>query len=184
MARPANQQSMRRREAPEVRVEQLLDAAEEMLLSRGPQASIAEIAETAGVAKGTLYLYFKSKQELLAALRQRYVEGIESKVRKAVDSASAADRTHDAVVALVTAGSERPELHHLLFQEAGQSEDDAFGPIRDLLLEIVGPKASEFTTEFVLGGVHAAMIHAAHVPKVHRAQVAEDTARLVSSLTK
>src|SRR5690348_8330446 len=63
-----------RRAAPEVRVEQILDAAAEVLLSKGLNATtVDEIAAAAGLAKGTTYLYFKSKAQVLAALRERSV---------------------------------------------------------------------------------------------------------------
>ena len=35
---------------------------------------MAEVAEAASVAKGTVYLYFESKAELLAGLRARYFD--------------------------------------------------------------------------------------------------------------
>ena len=63
----------RRRELPEVRREQLLDAAATVFLDRGlAEATMADVAEAAGVAKGTVYLYFDSKSALLTALRARY----------------------------------------------------------------------------------------------------------------
>src|SRR5512132_4530615 len=62
----------RRREPPEVRREQLLDAAS-VFLERGlAQATMADVTEAAGVAKGTIYLYFDSRSALLTALRTRY----------------------------------------------------------------------------------------------------------------
>src|SRR3954467_11397334 len=58
-----------------VRKEQLLDAAESALLARGLSATtVADVAHAAGVAKGTMYLHFESKAELLAGLRARYVD--------------------------------------------------------------------------------------------------------------
>ena len=46
----------------------ILDAAERLLL-RSPDrvANVAEVADEAGLAKGTVYLYFPSKEELLLA---------------------------------------------------------------------------------------------------------------------
>ncbi|MBK6336747.1 MAG: TetR family transcriptional regulator [Betaproteobacteria bacterium] len=54
----------------------ILDAAER-LLARGPQrvASVAEVADEAGLAKGTVYLYFASKEELLLAVHERAIDG-------------------------------------------------------------------------------------------------------------
>ena len=54
----------------------ILDAAERLLL-RSPDrvASVAEVADEAGLAKGTVYLYFPSKEELLLAVHERHAEG-------------------------------------------------------------------------------------------------------------
>jgi AcrR family transcriptional regulator len=51
-------------------------AAAERLLARAParMASVAEVADEAGLAKGTVYLYFPSKEELLLAVHERSLE--------------------------------------------------------------------------------------------------------------
>ena len=56
------------------RQQAILDAAER-LLRRSPErvANVAEVADEAGLAKGTVYLYFPSKEELLLALHERHV---------------------------------------------------------------------------------------------------------------
>lgn len=53
---------------------QLMDAALSLWLEH-PQrvASVAEVAQRAGVAKGTIYLYFKCKEDLLLAAHERHV---------------------------------------------------------------------------------------------------------------
>jgi AcrR family transcriptional regulator len=63
-------------EDKEERNQALLDAAERLLL-RSPERmpSVAEVADDAGLAKGTVYLYFPSKEELLLALHERNVGG-------------------------------------------------------------------------------------------------------------
>jgi AcrR family transcriptional regulator len=55
---------------------EILDAAERLFGSR-PEGlpSMDELAEAAGVAKGTLYLYFPSKEEVLVALHERTMSG-------------------------------------------------------------------------------------------------------------
>jgi AcrR family transcriptional regulator len=54
----------------------ILDAAERMLL-RSPDRvpNVAEVADEAGLAKGTVYLYFPGKEELLLALHERNLGG-------------------------------------------------------------------------------------------------------------
>lgn len=55
------------------RRQDILDAAERLFRAQ-PEAlaSMDELAAAAGVAKGTLYLYFPSKEEVLVALHERH----------------------------------------------------------------------------------------------------------------
>jgi AcrR family transcriptional regulator len=56
----------------EHRRNQIIDAAEKVIFSKGlEQATMDEIAEEAELSKGTLYLYFKNKNELYLAITQR-----------------------------------------------------------------------------------------------------------------
>lgn len=54
----------------------ILDAAARLLL-RSPDriANMADVADEAGLAKGTVYLYFPSKEELLLAVHERNIDG-------------------------------------------------------------------------------------------------------------
>ena len=59
------------------RTREILGAARKLLERRGPEAmTMEEIAADAGVAKGTLYLYFQSKDDLIQALITRVGENI------------------------------------------------------------------------------------------------------------
>jgi AcrR family transcriptional regulator len=61
-------------EDKEVRRQAILDAAERLFLKHGERmASVAEVAGAAGLAKGTVYLYFPGKEEMLLALHERHV---------------------------------------------------------------------------------------------------------------
>lgn len=58
-----------RRRRKEARPQELLQAALELFVERGFAASrIEEVAQRAGVSKGTLYLYYASKEELFKAV--------------------------------------------------------------------------------------------------------------------
>ncbi|MBI3901862.1 MAG: TetR/AcrR family transcriptional regulator [Nitrosomonadales bacterium] len=62
-------------EARELRINQLLDAAVSLWLQHPQRVpSVAEVASKAGLAKGTVYLYFKSKEDLLLAAHERHVQ--------------------------------------------------------------------------------------------------------------
>jgi AcrR family transcriptional regulator len=54
---------------------ELMDAATKLFIRHGiSDTTIAHITEAAHVAKGTFYLHFDSKEHLLAALRERFVD--------------------------------------------------------------------------------------------------------------
>ena len=58
---------------PEVRREELLAVATRLFIDRGyERTSIERITTEADVAKGTFYLYFESKQDLLAQIVEAY----------------------------------------------------------------------------------------------------------------
>jgi AcrR family transcriptional regulator len=69
-----------RQRRKEARPQELLDAALELFVEKGFAATRAEeVALRAGVSKGTLYLYYESKEELLkAVIRERLSSEIEA----------------------------------------------------------------------------------------------------------
>jgi AcrR family transcriptional regulator len=66
-----------RADVTEERKQQILDAAEGVFTYKGfDEARMEDIAEGTGVSKGTLYLYFKSKEELIIAILDRVFSGM------------------------------------------------------------------------------------------------------------
>jgi AcrR family transcriptional regulator len=63
-----------RRRRKEARPQELLDAALALFVEKGFATTRAEeVAQRAGVSKGTLYLYYPSKEELLKAVIQHFL---------------------------------------------------------------------------------------------------------------
>ena len=63
-----------RRRRKDARPQELLDAALALFVEKGFAATRAEeVAQRAGVSKGTLYLYYSSKEELLKAVIAHYL---------------------------------------------------------------------------------------------------------------
>ncbi|HEX6239793.1 MAG TPA: TetR/AcrR family transcriptional regulator [Polyangiales bacterium] len=82
-----------RRRLKEARPQQLLDAALELFVEKGFAATRAEeVAQRAGVSKGTLYLYYPSKEDLLKAV-------IEHRVSSEIAAGAAAAEKHRGPVA-------------------------------------------------------------------------------------
>lgn len=64
----------------------ILDAARTVFSRQGyAGASVEDVAEQAGIAKGTLYLYFKSKEELYLAALARDMETLSRQARDEMD---------------------------------------------------------------------------------------------------
>jgi len=159
-----------RTQPPDVRREQLLDAAEQLLLDQGLRATtVADVAEAAGVAKGTMYLYFTSKDELLAGLRARYIARYLAPLRGA--RGDVRTRARRLVTGLVDVAADNWQLHHVLFHEAGFSEADAFFDVRQRFTALLrsGVEAGQLAVEdpdltasFLLHGVHGTLIEFFH----------------------
>jgi AcrR family transcriptional regulator len=181
----------RRREPPDVRRSQILDGAERVFVDWGIDASMAEVAEVAGVAKGTVYLYFASKAELLAELRARYLERFASTVENALgrlDRPTTQAAVEQFAACLFDWSQENYALHHVLFHAAGVSEEDAFERGRALMNELVrgGVESGELrtidpdlTAQFLLDGLHGLLMATMHPPEPDRPRYDAAVAELV-----
>ena len=96
-------------EAKQERHHAILDAAERLLSrSQDRMANVAEVADEAGLAKGTVYLYFPSKEELLLAVHERNIDGFFSALIASLEADSAV--TIDDVLALTHRHMVEPPL--------------------------------------------------------------------------
>jgi TetR/AcrR family transcriptional regulator, transcriptional repressor for nem operon len=183
-----------RRQPPDVRREQILDAAQQVLLRRGPDAAtMAEVADAASLAKGTVYLYFASKAELLAGLRARYFERLTAVLADPPGARrgappTAAVRIEGLVAAFYDFALANHELHHVLFHERGLSEHGTFARAHDAVAELIAAGAAggeldvpdpALATDFVLHGLHGILVAATHRPRSHRRRVVDGVTRLV-----
>jgi TetR/AcrR family transcriptional regulator, fatty acid metabolism regulator protein len=81
--------------------ERILDAAVKVFAAAGfYNAKVAQIAQQAGVADGTIYLYFKSKDDLLISLFEDRMEDINANLRAALSQAEGAVEKLRTVVRL------------------------------------------------------------------------------------
>ena len=182
-----------RRQPADVRREQILDAAERVLVERGlGAATMADVAEAAAVAKGTVYLYFESKTELLAGLRARYFERFAAMLGDPPDEgrprAGTAERVERLVAASYDFARANHALHHVLFHEAGFGEVDAFARARAVMADLVeaGRASGELSvadpalaTDFLLHGLHGVLVGATHHPRLPRRRLVAGVTGLI-----
>jgi TetR/AcrR family fatty acid metabolism transcriptional regulator len=101
----------------------ILDAAVKVFAERGfHSATVAEIAREAGVADGTIYLYFKGKDDLLLRLFDEKMTGLLAQAREAVQKERGAAAKLRRFILLHLALVERnPDLASVLIVELRQS---------------------------------------------------------------
>jgi TetR/AcrR family transcriptional regulator, fatty acid metabolism regulator protein len=70
---------------------QILSAAIKVFAERGfSQSTISQIAQEAGVADGTIYLYFKNKDDILVQFYERMTDHVSSRFWEAVEEGQSA----------------------------------------------------------------------------------------------
>jgi AcrR family transcriptional regulator len=106
----------------EDRRRELLDAGQRAFVARGIAATtVDDITAAAGVAKGTFYLYFSSKEHLLGALRERFTNQFSERLERTIDGMPAGDwpaRLDAWVAGFIRGYLDQAELHDILFQVA------------------------------------------------------------------
>ncbi len=79
-----------RRALAQKRQQQILQAAAQVFAEKGfAGATIRDIARAAGISEGSIYLYFKNKQDLLVHLPRQFIQPPVDKVRAASTKADA-----------------------------------------------------------------------------------------------
>ena len=112
---------MTRTKPAEQRRADLLAAGRELFLAKGVAAtSLDDITGRAGVSKGLFYLYFRSKDDLLAALHDQFSAELAGRIRTATDPVADWPAKLDACVkAIFDSYQERDDLHEVLFPPGG-----------------------------------------------------------------
>jgi TetR/AcrR family transcriptional regulator, fatty acid metabolism regulator protein len=71
---------------------QIIDAAVEVIAENGYHASqVSKIAKKAGVADGTIYLYFKNKEDILVSLFQEKMGQFIERIQEEIEDKATAD---------------------------------------------------------------------------------------------
>ncbi|MGH2709985.1 MAG: TetR/AcrR family transcriptional regulator [Actinomycetota bacterium] len=114
--------------SPDVRRKELMDAAVRVFTDKGiSKTTVSDITDTAGVAKGTFYLYFDSKDQLLGALKERLIDEILAHATQQYQRVGQEDwwALVDSVIeSFVDFMLERRDMVHVLMQEGLSPETD------------------------------------------------------------
>jgi AcrR family transcriptional regulator len=154
---------------PEVRRAEILQAASELFQEIGYEStSVDSIVRSAGIAKGTFYYYFKSKDEVLAALAQQLCAEMVARSQIIADDPQLG--AIDKFCAIIAAQNQTVEAGQALVEDLHRPENRAlhersnietvlvFGPILATVVE-QGNQEGVFqvddplsTVQFILAG--------------------------------
>jgi TetR/AcrR family fatty acid metabolism transcriptional regulator len=137
--------------------ERILDAAERVFARQGfYQSRVSEIARDAGVADGTIYLYFKSKDDLLISLFESRMERVNQRLALALaDQVTPIDKLMALVRTYLGLVRDNRELAEVLTIELRQSAkfmkeyaSPRFGEFLKLVASVIaeGQERGEFAT--------------------------------------
>jgi AcrR family transcriptional regulator len=158
-----------RTKPPAERRDELMNAAQRLFLANGAGATtIEQITAGADVAKGTFYLYFSSKDDVLAALAERFSAQLVAKLDAAIAKCPASDWPGKLSAWARTAVAEYLDsmrLHDIVFREPNpnaREDHDTNGTIAHLLQLLQdGARAgawsvddARFTAIFLYSGLH------------------------------
>jgi AcrR family transcriptional regulator len=110
-----------RTKPPEERRDELMNAAERLFLEHGfGPTTIEQITAAAQVAKGTFYLYFKSKEDVRSGLGERFARDHLARIKTAVARKPQTDwkgKLSSWAMASVSFYLDSIKLHDVLFYE-------------------------------------------------------------------
>lgn len=143
----------------EKRKRELLQIAYRMFLSQGYEnTSVDEIIEAAGIAKGTYYYYFQSKEQMLEAVIGMMIEAEAEAARQVLASELPVEQKIVGIIA-----SARPTQDEQPIEDALNRPENVLmhNKLQRQLLEAILPLLVEAVEEGVRGGMFACN----HIPE-------------------
>ena len=211
--RPGKTSAERIRQATRERREQekqelyqtILSAAGELFLEQGYEHfSLRQVAERIGYATGTIYLYFKDKDEVLFKIAQDGFVRFDQQLERAIQSENEPRARLKAMGrAYITFGMQNPAAYQLMFvqrpefflhaQQLKEQEEESFGGrALDLLYEVIEqsmeagvirPGAVDSTADALWAAVHGFVTLATCFPDFDRERLERDTEAVLELIT-
>ncbi len=161
----------------EARRDAILEGARRAMIAGGLDGTtMDDVAEAAGVAKGTPYLYFSSKADLIESIRTAYAMDLLARGNGILDPEAestepATQRLERFALSIFDYAVERQELHHVLFGDPRTSEGEQLQPViatvecfltSAMATGELGPGSPRLLAHVLVAGAHAAMVPAMH----------------------
>lgn len=138
---------------------ELLDVVENLFVNNGyERITIGDIVENVGIAKGAFYYYFKSKDDVLNAVIQRFVEKMKEKadvIENDIDL-SLTERLQEIVKVLLNFGGLKNEMieyihsenNMILYRLTETQIETYIAPVISRIIRL-GVREGVYNTEFV-----------------------------------
>ncbi|HKN74346.1 MAG TPA: TetR/AcrR family transcriptional regulator [Candidatus Acidoferrum sp.] len=191
----ATTKSRPRTKPPEERRDELMNAAQRLFLKQGvASTTIEQITSGADVAKGTFYLYFSSKDDVLAALGDRFGQEHLANIKDAISAKPIEDWQGKLATwgrACVTYYLDSIRLHDIAFYGSrprtreGLVDNIVIDHLCDLLQAGSDARAwavddPRFTAVFLFSGLHAVVDDAYSKEKrINRSRLAQRAEGLI-----
>lgn len=137
----------------EERKEEILDAAEKLFGTKGfDHTSTNDILEAVGIARGTLYYHFKSKEEILDGVIERISNRLMSDARKVIRDTElpVLERLTKAILAL----NVESEIGHEVMEQVHRPQNALMHQkMQQQLLDGITPLFTELVKEGVRQGI-------------------------------
>jgi AcrR family transcriptional regulator len=136
-------------------VEKILVGTMNALSRQGThKLSVSDICESSGVARGTFYRYFTSKEDVLAALARHFEDGVAAAFAAAIevnpDPAVRVQVVLDTIIAYRAAGGDLVRMLDVAPSFTLEFIRDTFPNLVDVVTDALGPAAEE--SPLVTGG--------------------------------
>ncbi|MEH3143202.1 MAG: TetR/AcrR family transcriptional regulator [Mycobacterium kyogaense] len=97
----------------------LVAAAEKVFAEKGHSASVADIAAAAGVAKGTVFRHFATKEDLIASVVCDHIAVLSCAARTLADASDPGE----ALLEFLTVAADQRRQHDLTFVQTASDDD-------------------------------------------------------------
>ncbi|WP_438490895.1 TetR/AcrR family transcriptional regulator [Paenibacillus sp. IHBB 3054] len=149
---------MRISKEPEERRNEILDTAELLFFTQGySRTTINDILQRIGIAKGTFYYYFKSKEEVMDAVVMRFIDaGVEAAKEIASDHRLS---VHEKLLRIIMAQKPDSEGKEQLIEQFHQAEN---AQLHQKSLTETILRLTPVLTEVIEQGIEEQLFHTAY----------------------
>ena len=153
-----------------------MNAAERLFIDQGvASTTIEQITTGAGVAKGSFYLHFSAKEDVVDGLRQRFVDTLLHTIRAAVERQADGDWSGKLAAWATACGrgyAASARLHDIVFTDVppptqdGLADNVLIDHLAQVLVDGGAAKAwaiddARFTAVFLFNALHGVILDAA-----------------------